>query len=73
MATGKIKSIGNQNKAMGANVKLAEAMGVAGQTMSDMNKMMRPEQIGAMLNNFSKESMKMDMTDEMSEYTHFLF
>ncbi|KAF2892629.1 hypothetical protein ILUMI_13543 [Ignelater luminosus] len=69
MASGKIKSIGHQNKAMGANVKLAEAMGVAGETMSDMNKMMRPEQIGAMLNNFSKENMKMDMTDEMINET----
>lgn len=64
-ANSKIQSIGQQNKTMGANVKLAEVMGIAGETMSDMNKMMKPEQIAASLNNFTKESMKMDMTDEM--------
>lgn len=53
---------------MGANVKLAEAMGTAGQTMADMNKMMKPEQLAATINAFSKENMKMEMTDDMSAY-----
>lgn len=53
---------------MGANVKLAEAMGTAGKTMSDMNKLMKPEQIAATVNAFSKENMKMEMTDEMSMF-----
>lgn len=56
-----------QNKAMGANVKLADAMATAGKTMSDMNKIMKPEQIAATVNAFSRENMKMEMTDEMSE------
>ncbi|KAB0794004.1 hypothetical protein PPYR_13624 [Photinus pyralis] len=64
-ATSRIQGIGQQNKAMGANLKLADAMKVAGDTMSDMNKMMKPEQIAANLDVFKKESMKMDMTDEM--------
>ncbi|XP_018323738.1 charged multivesicular body protein 2b [Agrilus planipennis] len=64
-ASGKIKSVGYQNKAMGANLKLAGAMNVAGKTMSDMNKIMKPEQIAANVNAFSREAMKMDMTEEM--------
>ncbi|KAK4874711.1 hypothetical protein RN001_014071 [Aquatica leii] len=64
-ASGKVLSIGQQNKAMGANAKLAGAMKVAGDTMSDMNKLMRPEQIAANLDKFTQETMKMDMTDEM--------
>lgn len=68
IADSKVRGISAQNKAMGANVKLANAMGVAGKTMSDMNRIMKPEQIAATINSFSKESMKMEMTDEMSKF-----
>ncbi|KAJ8916131.1 hypothetical protein NQ315_004498 [Exocentrus adspersus] len=64
-AGSKVQGVAFQNKAMGANAKLADAMGVAGKTMSDMNRTMRPEQIGAIVNAFSRENMKMEMTDEM--------
>ncbi|CAH0563428.1 unnamed protein product [Brassicogethes aeneus] len=64
-AGSKVQGIAFQNKAMGANVKLADAMGVAGKTMSDMNKLMKPEQLAATVNAFTKENMKMEMTDEM--------
>lgn len=67
-AGSKVQGISAQHKAMGANVKLADAMGVAGRTMSDMNRIMKPEQIAANINAFTKESMKMDMTDEMSKF-----
>lgn len=67
-AGSKVQGIAFQNKAMGANVKLAEAMGTAGKTMSDMNKIMKPEQIAATVNAFSRENMKMEMTDEMSMF-----
>lgn len=70
-ASSKVKSIGIQNKAMGANVKMAEAMGTAGKTMAGMNKLMKPEQVMATVNAFGKESMKMDMTEEMSEFQFF--
>ncbi|XP_074040906.1 charged multivesicular body protein 2b isoform X2 [Leptinotarsa decemlineata] len=65
VANSKVQGIAFQNKAMGANVKLAEAMGTAGRTMSDMNKIMKPEDIAATVNAFSRENMKMEMTDEM--------
>ncbi|KAK9888162.1 hypothetical protein WA026_000431 [Henosepilachna vigintioctopunctata] len=64
-ANSKIQGIGIQNKLMGANAKLAESMGVAGKTMGEMNRIMKPEQIAANINAFSRESMKMEMTDEM--------
>lgn len=67
-AGSKVQGIAFQNKAMGANVKLAEAMGAAGKTMSDMNQLMKPEQVAATVNAFSKENMKMEMTDELSKY-----
>lgn len=67
-ASSKVKSIGIQNKAMGANAKLAQAMGTAGKTMADMNRLMKPEQVMATVNAFGKESMKMDMTEEMSKF-----
>lgn len=52
---------------MQSNVKLADAMGVAGKTMADMNTIMKPEQISATVNAFGKQSMVMDMTEEMSK------
>ncbi|KRT79236.1 hypothetical protein AMK59_7505 [Oryctes borbonicus] len=64
-ANSKIQGIGFQNKAMQANVKLADAMGVAGKTMADMNSVLKPEQVLATVDSFGKASMKMDMTEEM--------
>ncbi|ENN76901.1 hypothetical protein HUJ04_007332 [Dendroctonus ponderosae] len=64
-ASSKVTGVQFQNKAMGANMKLAESMGVAGKTMADMNSLMKPEQLAATVNAFTKENMKMEMTDEM--------
>lgn len=64
-ASSKVTGVQFQNKAMGANVKLAESMGIAGKTMGNMNKMMKPEQVAATVNAFTRENMKMEMTDEM--------
>ncbi|XP_066137522.1 charged multivesicular body protein 2b-B isoform X2 [Euwallacea fornicatus] len=64
-ASSKVTGVQFQNKAMGANVKLAESMGIAGKTMANMNKLMKPEQLAATVNAFTKENMKMEMTDEM--------
>ncbi|XP_067009168.1 charged multivesicular body protein 2b [Anabrus simplex] len=64
-ANSKVQSIGVQNKAMGANIKLGEAMSTAAKTMSDMNKIMKPEQVAADMRAFGQASMKMDMTEEM--------
>jgi len=52
---------------MGANIKLANAMSTTAKTMTDMNKLMKPEQVAADMRAFSQASTKMDMTDEMSK------
>jgi len=52
---------------MGANIKLANAMSTTAKTMTDMNKIMKPEQVAADMQAFSQASTKMDMTDEMSK------
>ncbi|XP_017467715.1 PREDICTED: charged multivesicular body protein 2b [Rhagoletis zephyria] len=64
-ATSKITSIGYQNKNIGTNVVLADAMGTTAKTMGDMNKVMRPESIAANVRDFQKANMHMEMTDEM--------
>ncbi|XP_073837454.1 charged multivesicular body protein 2b [Musca autumnalis] len=64
-ANSKITSIGYQNKNMGTNVALSEAMSTTAQTMSNMNKIMKPETIAANVRNFQQANMKMEMTDEM--------
>ncbi|BFF99615.1 charged multivesicular body protein 2b-B [Drosophila madeirensis] len=64
-AAGKIQSIGFQNKNMGANIALSEAMGTTAKTMADMNKVMRPEAIAGTVRDFQAANMKMEMTDEM--------
>lgn len=67
-ANSKITSVGFQNKAMGANVALSNAMGATSKTMGEMNKIMRPEQIAGDMRAFQQANMKMEMTDEMSMY-----
>ncbi|XP_065173590.1 charged multivesicular body protein 2b [Atheta coriaria] len=64
-ANSKLQGVSVQTKAMGANVKLADAMAVAGKSMGQMNQLMNPAQIGATMQEFSKQGMKMDMTEEM--------
>jgi len=63
-----VQSIGVSNKTMGANIKLANSMSTTAKTMTDMNKIMKPEQVAADMRAFSQASTKMDMTDEMSKY-----
>lgn len=63
-----VQSIGVSNKAMGANIKLANAMSTTAKTMTDMNRIMKPEQVAADMQAFGHASLKMDMTDEMSMY-----
>ncbi|XP_039285966.1 LOW QUALITY PROTEIN: charged multivesicular body protein 2b-like [Nilaparvata lugens] len=64
-AGSKVQNIGVKNKAMGANMKLAEAMSTTAKTMQNMNDIMKPEKMAADMSNFSKAAMKMDMTEEM--------
>ncbi|XP_047003051.1 charged multivesicular body protein 2b [Schistocerca americana] len=64
-ANSKIQSIGIQNKAMGANVALADAMSKTAKTMGAANQLMKPEQVAADMKAFGQASMKMEMTEEM--------
>lgn len=66
-ANSKITSVGFQNKTIGANVALSNAMGTTSKTMGEMNKIMRPEQIAGDMRAFQQANMKMEMTDEMSK------
>lgn len=70
-ADSKIKSIGFQNKNIGSQIALSGALATTSQTMGEMNKILRPEAIGADLRAFQQANMKMSMTDEMSMYIHY--
>lgn len=56
---------------MGANVKLAEAMGETAKTMGQMNKVMDPQKLAGTMREFEMANAKMSMTEETS--TTFLF
>ncbi|XP_059050125.1 charged multivesicular body protein 2b [Achroia grisella] len=64
-ANSKISSVQIQNKAMGANIAIANAMGTTAKTMGNMNKVMNPHQIAKDMEAFKQANAKMDMTDEM--------
>lgn len=64
-ANSKISSIGVQNKSMGANVAIADAIGTTSKTMANMNKVMNPQKLAHEMEAFKHASAKMDMTDEM--------
>lgn len=53
---------------MGANIAISGAMATTSKTMGEMNKVMRPEKIGADMRAFQQANMKMEMTDEMSMF-----
>ncbi|CAG4956196.1 charged multivesicular body protein 2b [Colias croceus] len=64
-ANSKISSVQIHNKAMGANIAIAGAMGTTAKTMGNMNKIMNPQQIAKDMEAFKHANAKMDMTDEM--------
>ncbi|XP_026735280.1 charged multivesicular body protein 2b isoform X1 [Trichoplusia ni] len=68
-ANSKISSVQIQNKAMGANIAIAGAMGTTAKTMGNMNKVMNPQQIAKDMEAFRQANAKMDMTDEMISET----
>ena len=53
---------------MGANVKLAEAMGETAKTMGQMNKVMDPQKLAGTMREFEMANAKMSMTEETSNY-----
>jgi len=64
-ASGKITAVGHQAAAMQATHKMAGSMQVASRAMGEMNKQISPEDLARTLQNFEKESAKMDMSEEM--------
>ncbi|OWR41602.1 putative Charged multivesicular body protein 2B [Danaus plexippus plexippus] len=68
-ANSKISSVQIHNKAMGANIAIAGAMGTTAKTMGNINKILNPAQISKDMEAFKVASAKMDMTDEMISET----
>lgn len=66
-ANNKLTSIGYQNKNMGAQIAMSGVLATTSKAMGEMNKIVRPEAIGADLRAFQQANMKMEMTDEMSK------
>lgn len=61
----KIGAIGNQQKLMHSNMKMAGAMSTTTKSMQQMNKVMDPQKTAKMMQDFERESAKMGMTEEM--------
>jgi len=61
----KMQSIGTQQKMMHSNMKMADAMATTTKTMVDMNKVMDPMKTAKTMQEFEKQNMKMEMTEEM--------
>lgn len=59
--------MGTSAKVMQANSKMAEVMGETTKAMGQMNKLVNPAQMNKTMQEFSKQSTKMEMTDEMSK------
>ena len=57
---------------MHANVKMAGAMGTAAKTMSNINKQISPQDLARTMQDFTKESTKMDMSEELSGFSFCL-
>ncbi|CAM4819048.1 unnamed protein product [Rotaria magnacalcarata] len=64
-ASGQIQSLATQSTMMASNVRLAGAMETTAKTMSKMNKVMNPEQMSKVSQQFVQEHTKFAITDDM--------
>lgn len=64
-ASSRITGISCQQKAMGANVKLAESMGAATKTMANMNALLKPQEVAQNMRNFEKAAAQLNMSEEV--------
>uniref|UniRef100_A0A673HZT0 Charged multivesicular body protein 2b-like n=1 Tax=Sinocyclocheilus rhinocerous TaxID=307959 RepID=A0A673HZT0_9TELE len=62
----KVTSMSTQTKLMNSQMKMAGAMATTTKTMQAVNKKMDPKKTMQTLQNFQKETAKMDMTEEMN-------
>lgn len=61
----KVTSMSTQTKLMQSQMKMAGAMGTTAKTMQAVNKKMDPQKTMQTMQNFQKETAKMEMTEEM--------
>nr|XP_025037202.1 charged multivesicular body protein 2b [Pelodiscus sinensis] len=61
----KVTSMSTQTKVMNSQMKMAGAMSTTAKTMQVVNKKMDPQKTLQTMQNFQKENMKMEMTEEM--------
>ncbi|KAK1167722.1 charged multivesicular body protein 2b-like [Huso huso] len=61
----KVTSMSTQTKVMSSQMKMAGAMSTTAKTMQTVNKKMDPQKTLQTMQNFQKENMKMEMTEEM--------
>ncbi|KAJ8351678.1 hypothetical protein SKAU_G00231540 [Synaphobranchus kaupii] len=61
----KVTSMSTQTKVMNSQMKMAGAMATTTKTMQAVNKKMDPQKTLHTMQNFQKENMKMDMTEEL--------
>ncbi|XP_010168117.1 charged multivesicular body protein 2b [Antrostomus carolinensis] len=61
----KVTSMSTQTKVMNSQMKMAGAMSTTAKTMQAVNKKMDPQKTLQTMQNFQKENMKMEMTEEM--------
>lgn len=64
-AASRITGISCQQKAMGANMKLADSMQAATKTMASMNSLMKPEDVAQNMRNFEKAAAQLNMSEEV--------
>uniref|UniRef100_A0A2P2I2R4 Charged multivesicular body protein 2b-like n=1 Tax=Hirondellea gigas TaxID=1518452 RepID=A0A2P2I2R4_9CRUS len=64
-ASSRITGISCQQKAMGANVKLADSMAATTKTMASMNRLMKPEDVAQNMRNFEKAAAQLNMSEEV--------
>ncbi|KAK2908953.1 hypothetical protein QQF64_001032 [Cirrhinus molitorella] len=65
----KVTSMSTQTKLMNSQMKMAGAMASTTKTMQAVNKKMDPKKTMQTMQNFQKETAKMDMTEEMMNDT----
>ncbi|XP_014252112.1 charged multivesicular body protein 2b [Cimex lectularius] len=61
----KIQGISSQNRMMGVNAKLSDAVSTTAATMKNINAVIKPEKMAADIRAFQNASMKIDMSEEM--------
>uniref|UniRef100_A0A8K9XBE9 Charged multivesicular body protein 2Bb n=1 Tax=Oncorhynchus mykiss TaxID=8022 RepID=A0A8K9XBE9_ONCMY len=63
----KVTSMSSQTKLMNSQMKMAGAMATTTKTMQAVNKKMDPQKMQQTMQNFQKENMKMEMSEELSK------